>query len=263
MDSLRRAVERDPMGASGTINHSDGWGFTIISKNNNINYKLHYKSTMPIYKDPNYQFLVAPTVGELANYGAIYGIAHVLNAADKSLIRVDSVHPIITYTGDGELHVVHNGVIDKYKAYEYIKRTYNMELDVKNLSDTYILTELIALMYDDAHDLEKVITELAAYFRESNGIESALNTGILLIRQCCVELFITSMYSRDVLNDYNRKKYYNIFIAKSNYGTIAASSTLPRIYGLAPFSNETELEPNDYELIYCRLQPKDISCKNA
>ena len=92
------------------------------------------------------------------------------------------------YTKDGELYVVHNGVINKYKAYKVLRSDYEVELRINKVSDTYVLARLTASLYKESSDVETMIKKLAAFLRDTNGIESALNTGILLIRQCCTDL---------------------------------------------------------------------------
>ncbi len=42
------------------------------------------------------------------------------------MIKIDMVHPIMPYTKDGELYVVHNGVINKYKAYKVLRSDYEV-----------------------------------------------------------------------------------------------------------------------------------------
>ncbi|MGC9153804.1 MAG: class II glutamine amidotransferase [Vulcanisaeta sp.] len=262
LSALRNSAQADPMGPSGVINHSDGWGFTVVSYGVSTALKWHYRSLTPIYKDDNYQSL-RMAIGRLLMSGESYGIFHVLNAADKKLIRIENVHPSMVYTRDGELHVVHNGVVNKYALFEILRREYGVELNVDDASDTYVLTHLIASMYNEVGNLESTIKELAGLLREINGVESALNTGILLIKPCCAELFITTMYNSDVINNERRRRYYNLFIGRLNNGVFAASSTLVRVYGLAKLGDTRELEPGMGELIYCRLSTSDFNCSKA
>ena len=262
LTALRNSAQSDPMGPSGVINHSDGWGFTVVNYGTGTALKWHYRSLMPIYKDDNYQAIEA-VMSRLLVSGVSYGIFHVLNAADKKLIRIENVHPATAYTKDGELHVVHNGVVNKYALFEVLRKKYGVELNVDEVSDTYVLTRLIASMYDEVGNLESTIKELAELLRDINGVESALNTGILLIKQCCAELFVTTMYSNEVISNEKRRKYYNLFIGRLNNGVFVASSTLVRVYGLAGLSNANELEPSKDELIYCRLMPNDFNCDKA
>jgi len=85
-------------------------------------------------------------------------------------------------------------------------------LRINKVSDTYVLARLTASLYKESSDVETMIKKLAAFLRDTNGIESALNTGILLIRQCCTDLFIMTMYTDEVLNNDRKRKYYNSLV---------------------------------------------------
>jgi len=69
------------------------------------------------------------------------------------------------HVNDGELYVVHNGVVDKVKVYEHLRRRYGVALRVDQLNDTYILTQLIARVYDDLGTLSGALGELAELTR--------------------------------------------------------------------------------------------------
>lgn len=261
LEALRSAAREDPMGPGGVINHSDGWGFAVASHGPDARLKWYYRSLSPIYSDTNYQPIYA-AMGGMVRLGESYGVFHALNAADKRLVKIEMVHPIMAYTKDGELYIVHNGVVNKYKIYEVLRK-YGEPIDVENSSDTYVLTHLMASMYNELGDMELVLRRLAEIIREGDGLESALNTGILLIRQCCIELYATTMYSSDVLSNERRRRYYNLFIGRLSEGTFAASSTLVKVYGLSKMGDFEEVEPSKGELVYCRLRPNGVACRSA
>jgi len=54
----------------------------------------------------------------------------VLNAEDKNVVSDLTVHPASAHVNDGELYVVHNGVVDKVKVYEHLRRRYGVALRV-------------------------------------------------------------------------------------------------------------------------------------
>lgn len=262
LSAIRSSAELDPLGPGGVTNHSDGWGFTVVNYGGDNALRLHYRSLTPIYRDGGYESFKA-ILSSMLKAGESYGIFHVLNAADKRLIRIYNVHPSVVYVNGGELHVVHNGVVNKYALHGVLTKAYGLRLNVEDLSDTYVLAHLIASIFNEVGDLEKAVVRLADVVRGVNGLESALNTAILLIKQCCAELIVTTMYADEVLNNEKRRKYFNIFVGKLDNGVFAASSTLVKAYGLAQQGDVVELEPGRGELIYCRLSPSGFRCGAA
>ncbi|KUO90723.1 MAG: hypothetical protein AT713_05000, partial [Caldivirga sp. JCHS_4] len=225
---LREAARLDPMGPSGVVNHSDGWGLTLLKGNPKDGVLIQYRSTKPIYKDAGFETLV----GALNGNDTYSGVAHVLNAEDKNVVSDLTVHPASAHVNDGELYVVHNGVVDKVKVYEHLRRRYGVALRVDQLNDTYILTQLIARVYDDLGTLDSVLGELAELTRVNGWLKSALNMGLMLVKPSQVEVYATTMYDESVLNNERRRKYYNLFVVKSSLGNLVASSTLVKSYGL-------------------------------
>ncbi|WP_291767877.1 class II glutamine amidotransferase [Caldivirga sp. UBA161] len=257
---LKDAAKVDPMGPSGVINHSDGWGLAVMQGNPRNGTLTLYKATKPIYNDPSFNTILE-SITQLNN--VVYsGVAHVLNADDKNVVNAITVHPTNAQVNDGELYIVHNGVVDKLKVYEYLRSKYGIKLNVESMNDTYVLAQLLARIYDDVGDLMHSLSRLAGLIRDGNWLKSALNTGILLVKPSEVKVYVTLMYSPSVLNNERRRKYYNLFMIKSNKGTLMASSTLIRAYGLGNDTAE-EVEPRGNELIQCVLSPSSINCEEA
>lgn len=144
LTALRNSAQSDSMGPSGVINHSDGWGFTVVNYGTGTAIKWHYKSLTSIYEDDNYH-AIETVMSRLLVSGMSYGIFHILNAADKKLIMIENVHPATAYTKDSELHVVHNGVVNKYALFEVLRRKYGVEFNVDEVSGTYVLTRLVCI----------------------------------------------------------------------------------------------------------------------
>jgi len=186
----------------------------------------------------------------------------VLNAEDKNVVSDLTVHPASAHVNDGELYVVHNGVVDKVKVYEHLRRRYGIALRVDQLNDTYILTQLIARVYDDLGTLGSALGELAELTRVNGWLKSALNMGLMLVKPSQVEVYATTMYDESVLNNERRRKYYNLFVVKSSLGNLVASSTLVKSYGLGG-EYVNEIEPRRGELIYCAVNPIDVKCAEA
>jgi len=130
------------------------------------------------------------------------------------------------------------------------------------LNDTYILTQLIARVYDDLGTLSGALGELAELTRVNGWLKSALNMGLMLVKPSQVEVYATTMYDESVLNNERRRKYYNLFIVKSSLGSLVASSTLVKSYGLGG-EYVNEIEPRRGELIYCAVNPIDVKCAEA
>jgi len=130
------------------------------------------------------------------------------------------------------------------------------------LNDTYILTQLIARVYDDLGTLSGALGELAELTRVNGWLKSALNMGLMLVKPSQVEVYATTMYDESVLNNERRRKYYNLFIVKSSLGNLVASSTLVKSYGLGG-EYVNEIEPRRGELIYCAVNPIDVKCAEA
>ena len=255
---LREAARLDPMGPSGVVNHSDGWGLALLKGNPRDGVLIQYRSTKPIYKDAGFEALV----GALNGDDTYSGVAHVLNAEDKNVVSDLTVHPASAHVNDGELYVVHNGVVDKVKVYEHLRRRYGVALRVDQLNDTYILTQLIARVYDDLGTLGSALGELAELTRVNGWLKSALNMGLMLVKPSQVEVYATTMYDESVLNNERRRKYYNLFVVKSSLGNLVASSTLVKSYGLGG-EYVNEIEPGRGELIYCAVNPIDVKCAEA
>ncbi|MFP3239181.1 MAG: hypothetical protein RXQ00_08215, partial [Caldivirga sp.] len=93
-------------------------------------------------------------------------------------------------------------------------------------------------------------------------LKSALNMGLMLVKPSQVEVYATTMYDESVLNNERRRKYYNLFIVKSSLGSLVASSTLVKSYGLGG-EYVNEIEPRRGELIYCAVNPIDVKCAEA
>jgi len=130
------------------------------------------------------------------------------------------------------------------------------------LNDTYILTQLIARVYDDLGTLSGALGELAELTRVNGWLKSALNMGLMLVKPSQVEVYATTMYDESVLNNERRRKYYNLFVVKSSLGNLVASSTLVKSYGLGG-EYVNEIEPRRGELIYCAVNPIDVKCAEA
>lgn len=258
---LRDSSRSDPMGPSGIINHSDGWGLAIVRGSLRNGGLLYYKSTKPMYNDENLNNVIESIKDP---EGAIYsGVAHALNAYDKSVVSELTIHPINTHVNDGEIYVVHNGVVDKLKVYDYLRVKYGVKVRVEHLNDTYVLALLIARIYDDYGELSDALSKVAELTRANNWLKSALNMGIMHIAAGdSIRVYVTSMYSREVLSNEKRRKYFNIFIVRSNSGVVAASSTLVRVYGLGS-GNAEEVEPRQDELVFCRLSLGNVDCGAA
>ncbi|WP_198002051.1 class II glutamine amidotransferase [Caldivirga maquilingensis] len=257
---LKEAARVDPMGPSGVVDHSDGWGLAVMQGNPRDGVLTLYKATKPIYSDSSFN-----TMLELITQskGVVYsGVVHVLNADDKSVVNTITVHPVNAQVSDGELYLVHNGVVDKFKVYEYLRSKYGVRLRVELMNDTYVLAQLLARIYDDTGDLSHVLSRLAGLIRDGNWLKSALNTGILLIKPSAVNVYVTSMYSSSVLSNEKRRKYYNLFMIKSSLGAVMASSTLIKAYGLGNGTVD-EVEPKGNELIQCELSLNSINCQEA
>lgn len=257
---LKDAAKVDPMGPSGVVNHSDGWGLAVMQGEPRSGILTVYKATKPIYNDPSFSS-VLESATQLR--GVVYsGVAHVLNADDKNVVNTITVHPANAHVNDGELYVVHNGVVDKFKVYEYLRSRYSIKLNVELMNDTYVLAQLLARIYDDVGDLRYALSRLADLIRGGNWLKSALNTGILLIKPSGVNVYATLMYDSSVLNNEKRRRYYNLFAIRSNKGTLMASSTLIKAYGLGNGAAE-EVEPKGSELILCELSLGSINCGEA
>jgi len=130
------------------------------------------------------------------------------------------------------------------------------------LNDTYILTQLIARVYDDLGTLSGALGELAELTRVNGWLKSALNMGLMLVKPSQVEVYATTMYDESVLNNERRRKYYNLFVVKSSLGNLVVSSTLVKSYGLGG-EYVNEIEPRRGELIYCAVNPIDVKCAEA
>ncbi|WP_292000612.1 hypothetical protein [Caldivirga sp.] len=257
---LKEAAKADPMGPSGVVTHSDGWGLAVIQGNPRDGKLTLYRAAKPIYDDPSFNMVLESLTQSM---GVVYsGVMHVLNADDKNVVSTVTVHPVNAQVNDGELYVVHNGVVDKFKVYEYLKSRYGVKLKVELMNDTYVLAQLLARIYDDASDLGYALSKLAGLIRNGDWLKSALNAGFLLIKPSDIEVYVTLMYSSSVLNNERRRKYYNLFMIKSSLGVVMASSTLIKAYGLGNGTAE-EIEPKGSELILCKLSLSSINCEEA
>ncbi|MFP3220664.1 MAG: hypothetical protein RXR41_05990, partial [Candidatus Marsarchaeota archaeon] len=86
--------------------------------------------------------------------------------------------------------------------------------------------------------------------------------GLMLVKPSQVEAYATTMYDESVLNNERRRKYYNLLVVKSSLGSLVASSTLVKSYGLGgEYVNEIELGCG--ELIYCAVNTIVVKCAEA
>jgi len=242
----------------GRRSHNHGWGFIYIAKRfNNISLSW-YKTSLPIM-DRDVETILKNTISLDADWIAI-NIHSRLTLREP--IDVLNSHPFyVSIPGKISLWLIHNGSVDKEK----ISRILGLE-NIKDLyADSYFLANLIAKNLNSLNNND--IVEVFRSLIDMNITTSALNLGILSIDERTKEISIAILnyMVKDVLDDNNRREYYNIYIANIDSKTfIAGSSTvmwyLTKIAKIAiqPLSNgelvivkpyENSLEVSSFRLL--------------
>jgi glutamine amidotransferase len=138
-------------------------------------------------------------------------------------INIFSTHPAEAVTSEGyRLYLIHNGTVDKDRILE------DLGIDKRGIyaslyNDTYFLTQMIAARIN-SHIDEGTLGEIIGY------TVSALNIGVILVRDRDVEVAIGSFY-RVYDKAVERRNYYKIYRAVSRDPIyIYSSSTTIDIY---------------------------------
>ncbi len=225
IESLLRASEFDPYGGfltgSRGISHRDGWGrLSVLITTRGVEKLAIAKSIDPFYEDIDAR-------AHLHQLGSLDGAAvemiHVRAAAAGMPINIFSTHPAEAMTNEGyRLYLIHNGTVDKDRILE------DLGIDKRGIyaslyNDTYFLAQMIAVRIK-SHIDEGTLREIIGY------TVSALNIGVILVRDRDVEVAIGSFY-RVYDRAVERRNYYKIYRAVSRDPIyIYSSSTTIDIY---------------------------------
>lgn len=218
IDYIVKAGKNDPLlykaSKSRKSNHSDGWGYIIITPQEQI----YYRSTRPIYEDREEIIKIINLMRKLDH---VTMLIHV-RAASEGGINILNTQPISFSKPLLEFFIAHNGTLDKRKLVHELHLNIDKQL-LPELSDTYIAGTYLLNKQErlNLQQLIKVYRELAMYTKTAFNTVTLFHT--LLGDKTKRIVVITNYYK---IKDRVKEEYYKLYIEENKDYTTCYSSTI-------------------------------------
>ncbi len=212
------------------VSHGDGWGVAAIGIARGKPVVLHHKSILPIYHEMS-RPIIELFMDRLGMYDELYLALHARASSTGEPYGAEYAHPYRVDTQFGAIWLVHNGGVDK------IAIAKELGLTPWLYTDSQLLAMYIARKVEScAKKLDDLDSCVADAYRDARRFLpscSALHTGLLVLYQDTVRLYVSAYVGDwDRCSD-ERKLYYRLYsLAKPSIAAIA-SSTLSLYIGKA------------------------------
>lgn len=213
-----------PIKVPNVPSHVDGWGLSAYDSHGIL---TTFKSSRPFYLDIRRVLRILEDLEP-----PIYGLIHIRRASTDQPIGAVHSHPYIGEVNGALILMAHNGGLNK----ELIKKYYNLDINVNEVTDSYVYFYLLLKTYKNIGDILTSIENIIKGLISINAVklkyggtlrESSLNAVLLFIKDDRSIIYVIEDWKH--LRGELRKYYRILTLAKDKNVIICSSSIAERL----------------------------------